>query len=61
MEFFGVILGTFEVFFIFGMFYYGVYGIVKASIDHITRIVEVRKFGQDSDGLDKGNRTQVWH
>jgi len=60
MEFFGVILGTFEVFFIFGMFYYGAYGLLKASISHIKRIAEVRKFGQDSDGLDKRNRTQVW-
>jgi|GEM_PF-4065124 len=32
MEFFGVILGTFEVFFIFGMFYYGAYGLLKTLI-----------------------------
>ena len=37
----GVVLGVFEVITLFGMFYYGAYGLIKLSIKKLGEVVRV--------------------
>lgn len=36
----GVILGSLEILFVFGMFYYGVWNLVKLSIKKVTEVMK---------------------